>query len=224
MKLPPRLRILSKELQFRSPMRRMFFPRWRYMFTPQQLCRFGSLLEETKGVPGSLLEIGCAIGHTTIFLNKYLDELGIERSYYAIDTFSGFVESDLEYEMTSRGKAKQPGMQQFFVNDRRWFDQTMTDNGIRRVTSIEADITKVDLAALGPFSFVLLDVDLYLPTKATLPKLYENLSPGGVIVVDDCDAQHKRWDGAFQALVEFMEELGEPPVIELGKLGVIRKQ
>ena len=68
-----------------------------------------------------------------------------------------------------------------------------------------------------------LDVDLYRPMKSGLSKLYQGLEPGGVIIVDDCDENDARWDGADQAYKEFMQEIGQPVDIVLGKLGVIRK-
>lgn len=59
--------------------------------------------------------------------------------------------------------------------------------------SIECDPAEFDFASVGPIAFALLDVDLYVPMAAVLPKLYENLSPGGMILVGDCMA-HAHWD------------------------------
>jgi hypothetical protein len=51
--------------------------------------------------------------------------------------------------------------------------------------SIECDPAQFDFASVGPIAFALLDSDLYVPVAAILPKLYENLSPEGIILVDD---------------------------------------
>lgn len=86
-----------------------------------------------------------------------------------------------------------------------------------------SDINKFDLTTIGPISFSLLDVDLYRPTHKALQELYEVLSPGGIIVVDDCDSSDIRWDGSDQAYKEFMNEIDQAPQISHGKLGVIKK-
>lgn len=49
-------------------------------------------------------------------------------------------------------------------------------------------------------------MNFYLPMKKALPELYAVLSPGGTIVVDDCDPTNLRWDRSDQAYKEFMEE------------------
>jgi hypothetical protein len=43
------------------------------------------------------------------------------------------------------------------------------------------------------------------------------------MVVDDCDAEHMRWDGSDQAYKEFMTGMGRPARILHGKLGFIQK-
>lgn len=169
-----------------------------------------------------MAEIGCASGSTTVFLNKYMDSQKIEKTYYAVDTFSGFVSRDIDFEVSNRGKS--PGMfNSFRVNRKKWFDGTMRQNNVNRVKSIEANVNVFDLTTLGPISFALLDVDLYLPMKKGLKELYKILTPGGMIIVDDCSPHDVRWDGSDQAYKEFMKEINQPPQVMHGKLGVIKK-
>jgi O-methyltransferase len=220
--LNPRLGKFLKGVLSVSPVREYFFPRFHYNFTAPQLCFLCQCIEETRGVEGAIAEIGCSNGSTTVFLNKYMDAQQIEKKYYALDTFSGFVAEDIAVEVADRGKAANL-FSAFQANSRKWFDDTMRQNKIVRVHSIEADVNKYDLRTIGPLSFVLLDVDLYRPMKKALPELYDALSPQGIMVVDDCDAGNVRWDGSDQAYKEFMSERGLPPTIVHGKLGILRK-
>jgi predicted O-methyltransferase YrrM len=152
-----------------------------------------------------------------------MDAQDIQKHYYAIDTFSGFVAEDIRIEVADRGKTA--GMlAEFEVNKKKWFDGTMQQNNITRVRSIETDVNKYDLTTLGPLSFVILDVDLYRPTKKALPELYRALSADGIIVVDDCSSSDTRWDGADQAYKEFIKETDRPLEIIHGKLGILRKR
>ena len=213
---------LLKDFLFHTPIRKNFFPIYDYNFTPPQLCFLCQCLEDARHVTGSIAEIGCAGGSTTVFLNKYLSAQNIEKTYYAVDTFSGFVSRDIEFEVSNRGKS--PGMfTSFRVNKKKWFDGTMQQNHISRVSSIEANVNDYDLKTLGPISFALLDVDLYLPMKKCLKELYEVLTPSGMIIVDDCNPNDIRWDGSDQAYKEFMKEINQPPQVVHGKLGVIKK-
>jgi SAM-dependent methyltransferase len=212
----------GKEVVFNSPFRSYVFPKYRYNFTPPQLCFLCQCLEETKNIEGAIFEIGCASGYTTVFLNKYMDAQNIHKDYYAIDTFSGFVAEDIDFEVNNRDKAEQL-FTGFQFNKKKWFDGTMQQNEITRVKSIETDINKFDLTKLGLLSFCLLDVDLYRPMQKALPELYQILSPGGIIVVDDCDSTNIRWDGSDQAYKEFMKERNEAILVVHQKLGIIKK-
>jgi O-methyltransferase len=220
--LNPKLVKLIKEVLFASPMRKFFFPRYIYMFSPPQLCFLCQCIEDTRYIEGAIGEVGCAAGATTIFLNKYMEARNIEKAYYAIDTFSGFASEDVEFEVKNRGKTKDQ-FDVFQTNKKRWFDTTMQENGVERVRSIEADVNKFDLTQLEPLSFCLLDVDLYKPMKKALRELYEILSPGGVIAVDDCNPSSVRWDGSDQAYKEFMKEIGKPAQVVHDKIGIINK-
>jgi hypothetical protein len=151
-----------------------------------------------------------------------MDADRIDKRYYAVDTFSGFVADDIDYEVSKRGKSRD-FFSGFQVNKKKWFDAAMQQNGISRVQSIEADVNKFDLSRLAPLSFVLLDVDLYRPMVKGLRELYAGLSPGGMIVVDDCNPRNVRWDGSDQAYKEFMAERDLQPRIVHEKLGIVQK-
>lgn len=208
---------------FNSPLRRFAFPTYVYEFTPPQLCFLCQCIEDTRDIAGAVFEVGCSNGATTVFLNKYMDAQRILKDYYAIDTFSGFVPDDIEFEIANRSKTEDLYRGRFTANKKKWFDGTMRQHGITRVRSVKADVNEFDLRTLGPISFALLDVDLYRPIKKALKELYEVLTPGGVIVVDDCDPSNVRWDGSDQAYKEFMEGTNQPARIIHRKLGVIKK-
>jgi O-methyltransferase len=213
---------IIKEILFASPLRKNYFPRYYYNFEAPQLCFLCECIENTKDVPGSVAEVGCQNGATPVFLNKYMNAQQIEKEYYAVDTFSGFVSDDVKYEIANRGKGRSL-FTSFQVNSKKWFDGTMDLNGIKRVKSIQADVNKYDLAALAPLSFVLLDVDLYRPMKKSMKDLYRALSPGGIMIVDDCTINNIRYDGSDQAYKEFVQEIDQPVRVVHGKLGVINK-
>jgi hypothetical protein len=195
------------------------------MFSPAELVFLTQYLSATSAISGSVVEAGCAYGATTVFLNKYMDEQNIDHPYYAIDTFSGFAEGDIDYERIHRNKSAQiidKLFSTFNDNKKSWFNKTLAANNIYRVRSIKDDVNRFDFATVAPIAFCLLDVDLYLPIKTALPKIYDAMAPGGIIVVDDC-WHIDEWDGALQAYDEFVRDCKLEHKIVGRKLGVIVK-
>jgi len=210
---------IFKSLSFYSPLKRYVFYRYPYNFSPPQLIFLCDCIEQTKELKGSILEIGCESGNTTVFLNKHMDFLGIEKNYLCIDTFSGFTKNDINYEVMNRGK-EEDKLDGFRVNHKKWFDETIKSNGINRVKSFQADVSEFDFKETKLISFCLIDVDLYIPIKAALDKVYPLMAKGGIIVVDDCK-QNNLFDGAYKAYIEFIETHQLPKKIILDKLGII---
>ncbi|HSR55166.1 MAG TPA: TylF/MycF/NovP-related O-methyltransferase [Alphaproteobacteria bacterium] len=192
-----------------------------FQFSPRQLIFLTECVERTAQVPGCYAEVGCNRGYTSAFLKRFMEESGIEKDYYAVDTFSGFISDHVDHEVKERGKSESIRFK-MADNKKSWFDRSMEVTGIKSLTSIQADAATFDYASLGPIAFCLLDVDLYVPIAKALPGIYENLSPGGIIVVDDC-APDQAWDGALQAYDEFVKSMNLPSDVRHEKLGVIEK-
>jgi SAM-dependent methyltransferase len=192
-----------------------------FQFSPQQLLFLTECVEGVRGIEGCCAEIGCNRGYTTAFLNRFMDESGINKDYYAVDTFSGFIAEHVDHEVEARGKSESI-RHKMADNKKTWFDRSMEVTGISGLKSIEADAATFDYASIAPIAFCLLDVDLYLPIAKALPEIYRYLSPGGIIVVDDC-APDQAWDGALQAYGEFTEQMSLPNDVRHKKLGLIHK-
>jgi hypothetical protein len=220
-----RLVIALKDKLVRSPWGGRFLPRYAYNFDAAQLCFLCDCLERTRHVDGAVMEVGTAGGETTLFLNNYLTARGIDKPYFAIDTFDGFTPQDIAVEVNARGKHESDyeGIHAFRVNKQTWYDKTMQLNGVTRVVSVRTDVNEFDLQSRGAIAFCLLDVDLYRPSKKAMEQVYAAQSPGGIIVVDDCAPGTSRWDGALQAYRKFVQANGLPEEIVLTKLGIIRK-
>jgi O-methyltransferase len=214
---------LFREMEYRTPLWLREKLRFRSNISLSGLCMLCGCISQTRDVPGAILEAGVDTGNTTVLLNKYMNEQGIAKDYFALDTFSGFTEGDKQYETTHRNKPKHFYDGGFVVNDRRWFDAKMKVNGLTRVTSIAADASTFDFGTIGPLSFAFVDLDLYLPMKATLAAVWQQLSPGGIVVAHDCDPTVALFDGSDQAYKEICQELGLPVHVENGCFGVLRR-
>ena len=210
----------AKEIAYHTGLHRRLFYKYDYMFRPRELSFLLDCLTQTHELRGPILEIGCAGGHTTVFLNKHLDDLADSRSYTCIDTFAGFTDQDIAVE---DGRGKDPNLYAnlFRAYRKKWFDRTMTNNGVTRVEAIEADVNEFDFSSIRNISFCLVDVDLKRPVVRSLQQVVPRMAPGGIVVVDDCTPDAK-FDGALSGYLEVTGDHGLPTDIRHDKLGVIR--
>lgn len=218
---PTRMHVANaiKTVAYRTGLHRTLFYRYDYMFRPAQLSFLVSCLTTTGSLPGPVLEIGCAGGNTTVFLNEHLKDLEDARKYICIDTFAGFTDEDIAVEV-SRGKDMDVYKQVFRAYQKNWFDATMSNNKISRVTSIQADVNLFDFSGFEQISFCLIDVDLTRPVQRALEEVLPRMASGGIIAVDDCKPNNE-YDGALSAYLDIVKAHDYPVDIRHGKIGVI---
>jgi len=202
-----------------SPLKAQLLYRYEYLFTPRQLTFLCECLERTADHPGPVVEIGCAGGRTTVFLNKFLDDIGSSRRYLCIDTFEGFTTEDIEVER-QQGRQSSQVEHSFREHTEKAFRRTLQNSGVTRPEVFAADVNHFDFDLVGKPSLCLVDVDLYRPILHCLEELYPRLDAGGIVVVDDC-AVTGDFAGALEAYREFTERNGLPLDVRHRKLGVI---
>jgi O-methyltransferase len=150
---------------------------------------------ESEAIPGSFAEVGVWRGDTS----RLIHGLAPDRRYYLFDTFEGFPESDLE-----------PG----WGEDKRFRD-TGVDRVLDRVGRSPNVVAKpgyvpatFDGLEHERFAFVLLDLDLYDPTVASLEFFYPRLEPGAFLFVHDYNNVESNW-ACKRALDSFLAGKGE---------------
>jgi O-methyltransferase len=211
----------AKGVLTRTGLRRFLLPKYRYMFSPEQLWALCEAAEAAFSLGGAFAEIGVFDGGTTVYLHRHLQGKGEPPIYYCIDTFSGFTDEDIQVER-ERGKTTDY-KDLFYYNSKECFLRTMKLNGIDRTVVIQADAATFDYSTLPPLSFALLDVDLLRPMRVAMAGCWDKLLPGGIMVIDDCDPSISAFDGALEAYGEFCKERGLPVDIRHGKLGFASK-
>lgn len=188
-----------KRLAFRSGVIKASYD---FLLEPNELLELMLALRRGERLSGDIIEVGVARGRTTVFLNRFLDSLDSAKTYYVVDTFSGFVPEDIAHERLNRGKQRYSYRGFSYNSMRVWERNVVQDNGLKRVKIIPGDIKRVNLDPGQTFSTALIDVDLYLPTKAALEIIYPRLVRGGTIIVDDA-CEDGPYEGAFAAFMEF---------------------
>ncbi len=158
------------------------------------------VLEEN--IAGALAEVGVWRGETSAFLHR----LAPERRLYLFDTFSGFPGEDLPAGGVD-GRFRDTSVEA--VRER----VGPSPNVILTPGYVPATLQGVSDER---FAFVLLDMDLFEPTRASLEFFYPRLSPGAYLIVHDYNNPESDWacKRAFDAFLADKPEL----LIELGDM------
>jgi len=211
------VREFAKFVAYRMPgLDRLGMPRYPYKVNPAQLAYMCEEITRTKAGGGSILEIGVAKGDTSVFLLEHMRTIGDTRRLYLVDTFSGFTNESIEYEVHARGKNKS-SLNAFTYGKEETFARNIRRCGYTNFVTIAGDASRLDYSRLAPIAVVLLDIDLYLPTIQVLNRIAPHMAHPSSIVVDDC-VEERLWDGSLQAYREFIGARGMDAVL-LGEKG-----
>lgn len=133
-------------------------------------------------IPGDVVEFGCYIGTTSIFLAEKLQ--GTDRRLWLYDSFAGLPEKTKE-DASAAGDHFKAGellaTRKQLEHNLRHFDRQMLV--IKKAWF--SDLTEKDIPDKIAFAF--LDGDYYKSIIDPLRLIWNHMAPGGIIIVDDYD-------------------------------------
>lgn len=152
-----------------------------------------------RGVAGSIVELGCYTGTTSLFMQRALNNHNQDREFHVYDSFAG-LPAKTDQDRSPAGEQFRAGeltaSKSVFINNfkhaglplphihKAWFDQ----------------LTDADLPPNIAFAF--LDGDFYASIKTSLQLIEHKLSAGAVVIVDDY--QSEALPGAARAVDEWL--------------------
>lgn len=170
-----------------------------------------------RGVPGAVVECGVWRGGSSMAMLSTLLAHGQIRDVWLFDTYAGMTAPQSVDRVAASGQSASAIMSKTRRGDgyNIWAHATLEDvkrNVARtgypetRIQFVVGDVLET-LREVSPdsISILRLDTDWYLSTKKELECLYDRVSPGGVVIVDD----YGFWQGARRAVDEFLLERGE---------------
>ena len=172
-----------------------------------------------SGIPGDLIETGAWRGGATIFMRGVLKAYGVnDRIVWVADSFEGLPAPDpdlfpLEAKAQS-GSVIQKAYHNLAVGleevKRNFSAYGLLDGQVRFLKGWFKDT--LPTAPIGALSLMRLDGDFYESTKDALNSLYDRLSPGGYVIIDDYGEDS--WTYCRKAVDEFRAEQGiQDPLI-----------
>lgn len=153
-------------------------------------------------VPGDFVECGTARGGCAALMGLSCRARGEARNLWIYDTFEGLPppsEDDPDYELA---KAREGECRGEYDEVRGLLERLKILEGVQMVKGLFQDT--VPVTEVKQISLLHLDGDWYDSTMVCLEHLYDKVSPGGVIQIDD----YGHWAGARKALHEFLDARG----------------
>mgnify|MGYP001474095548 CR=1 FL=1 len=195
-------------------------PSYKYNVEPAQLSELIKSIDRlATGRKNTIVEIGVARGMTTRFLAEHISLQNYNVDYFCMDTFSSFIDKDINYEVEKRNKNKKD-LFAFEYNDYSKWKKNFQE--YKFIKPIKCDCSTFDFSSIAPINLCFLDVDLYKPTINTLNNIWDFMAEDSVIIIDDVK-ENNEWDGAFQAFMEFVNEKKLNYYLVGTKCGVIKK-
>ncbi len=181
------------------------------------------LYKMTYELPGSVAEFGVYNGSTFYLLARLIETFNgsqfenLDTSahhLYGFDTFEGIVRlhDNDSTPIATTSQNKIGGFKRnrdVFFKDFEFFKKNTAIS--KRLHLVEGDIcsTFPKFIVENPgvrFRLVLLDIDLYEPTKVVLDNIMDFMVPGGIIVFDEY--AFPEWPGESKAVDEFIKKHG----------------
>ena len=166
-----------------------------------------------KKIEGDYVECGVWKGGNILLFKKFLEsENSRQRNIYAFDTFEGMTDPDKnDFEISTNNTAIKLLQKDKNKKTNVWgicnLDQVKKNiskhtKDLNNIYFIKGDVEKTlnEIKNIPEkISLLRLDTDWYKSTKKELEVLYEKVSSGGVIIIDD----YGHWGGSKKAVDEF---------------------
>jgi hypothetical protein len=160
-----------------------------------------------RKIAGDCCECGVWRGGSSMAMAMKLKEHGDLRRLWLYDTFTGMPAPDPVDRLARSGSPASELMKLEVVRAEASIQDVQTNMGrtgypadlVHYVAGRVEDTLAVPGSVPDQIALLRLDTDWYASTKCELEALYDRLSPGGVLIIDD----YGHWEGARKAVEEF---------------------
>jgi hypothetical protein len=172
-------------------------------------------------IVGDFVECGIYLGGNVIIAKKFFDSIGItDKNFYAYDTFSGMTapgENDpRKAHIHWKDEYSCIGTLETVIEEFKYHQ--VLDEKIIIVQGDVCTTLRNPINLPEKISILRLDTDWYESTKIELEILYERLSFGGFLIIDD----YGHWSGCKKAVDDFFgHEFVEENFVKLDYTGIM---
>jgi O-methyltransferase len=158
-----------------------------------------------NNIEGDIVELGCNIGTTSIFIKKFLDIYAPEKKFYVYDSWQGLPERHEKdgNNTTTFIKGSCQTNKENFINVFKHFNLELPiiNSGFFNDISDEKYPEKI--------CFAFYDGDLYTSIMDSFNKTFHKILKGGIIIIDDVGGRpldEHELPGAELAIIDFLKD------------------
>jgi predicted O-methyltransferase YrrM len=163
------------------------------------------------GVPGAFVECGVARGGSAALIALNARLASPHRSCWFFDSFEGLPDpSEKDLESGKTGQHIRPLLKGSCLGTLEQVDWLLFEKfrlSREEITLVKGwfqDTLPIQRARIGQIALLRVDGDWYESTRCCLTQLFDQVAPGGVVIIDDYWSCH----GARRATDEFLAERG----------------
>ncbi|HSH17786.1 MAG TPA: TylF/MycF/NovP-related O-methyltransferase [Candidatus Saccharimonadales bacterium] len=154
-----------------------------------------------RGADGAVVEFGCYIGTTSLFIRRLLDVYNSDKPFHVYDSFAGLPDKAVQdsspigadFQAGELSVSRKQFLEQFHkarlrppIVHKAWFNQ----------------LTAQDVP--NKIAFAFLDGDFYESIIDSLRLVWPRMQPGGIITIDD--AGREALPGVDRAIRDFFQD------------------
>lgn len=173
-------------------------------------------LRKSLDIEGDIVELGCYLGTSSLFIRRVLDKSGSRKAFHVYDSFEDLPE---KHALDQSAAGDQFVTGELLATKKQLIDQ------FKKARLALPTIHKGWFESLSAqdipdqIAFAFLDGDYYSSIRTSLHLIESHMAPGGIIVVDDY--QNEALPGAAKALDEWARPRGLNIHVE-ASLGIVR--
>ena len=157
-----------------------------------------------KDIPGAIVELGCNVGTTSIYIRKLLDLYESDKEYHVYDSWEGLPElHSKDIALTGGGFTKgacKTSEEQFKYN--------LVSRGLNVPIIHSGWFSEIpDNEYPDQICFAFFDGDFYTSIIDSFNKTFNKMQRGGIVIIDDCG--WSRLPGCETACLEFLQDKKE---------------
>ncbi len=156
----------------------------------------------TNRIPGDLVECGTARGGSAALMGLALKHFGASRTVWVFDTFEGLPPPTAGDPDQARAGRYTGACRGNLEEVEAFFHRTGILGNCKLVKGLFRDT--LPGCAVRTIAVLHLDCDWYESLKVCLDQLYDRVSSGGIIQIDD----YGHWEGARKAVDAFLDRRG----------------
>ncbi|HET8991647.1 MAG TPA: TylF/MycF/NovP-related O-methyltransferase [Candidatus Saccharimonadales bacterium] len=169
-----------------------------------------------KDVPGDIVEMGCYIGTTSLFIERLLSRYPQPRDLHVYDSFEGLPAK----QQLDQGAVGQEFKEGELRASKKELVKHFRQANLRQPVIHKGWFKDLKISDLpGEIAFAFLDGDFYESILLSLKLTWPKLAKGGIICIDDYNRE--ALPGVEKAVTEYFQS--DKAIIKHANIGIIRK-